>query len=483
MRVALCSSEMASLAKVGGLADVTDSLPKALKAMGKDVRVFLPLYKQIREKKGQELRDTGVEISAWMDGERRVAKIWEIQVQGVPVYLVDYPPYFHREHPYGTPEGDYPDNPYRFAYFSKSVLEAIAALNLEVDVIHCNDWETALVPVYLQHSYREGFEGVGTLLTIHNLAYQGVFPKETLPRIGLDWSLFHMEALEYYGNINFLKGGIIFSQVVNTVSPTYAKEIQTERFGYGLDGVLRKKGDRLFGVLNGIDYEEWDPASDPRIYFHYDRGNLEDKYRNKEALRKEKGLRHGDGPLAGMVGRLVEQKGVDLVHAVVGDLVSMGIQLIILGSGEKRYHDMLMELNDKYGDMVSVNIGYSDTLAARIYAGCDLFLMPSRYEPCGLGQMIALRYGTIPVVRATGGLADTVAEYNPDTKEGNGFLFHAFKPGEFLGAIQRAQDVYRRREEWLALVERAMACDFSWGASARRYLELYRLAKNLAPEG
>jgi len=480
MRVALCSSEMASLAKVGGLADVTDSLPKALKAMGEDVCVFLPLYKQIREEKGQELRDTGVEISAWMDGEKRVAKIWETQVHGVPVYLVDYPPYFHREHLYGTPEGDYPDNPYRFAFFSKSVLEAVLALNLEVDVIHCNDWETALVPVYLQHSYRQGFEGVGTLFTIHNLAYQGVFPKDILPKIGLDWSLFHMEALEYYGNINFLKGGIIFSHVVNTVSPTYAKEIQTERFGYGLDGVLRKKGDRLFGVLNGIDYEEWNPASDPRLYANYDRENLTGKYLNKEALKKEKGLRHGYGPLAGMVGRLVEQKGVDLVHAIVGDLVAMGIQLIVLGSGEKRYHDMLMELNDRYGDMVSINIGYSDTLAARIYGGCDLFLMPSRYEPCGLGQMIALRYGTIPVVRATGGLADTVVEYNPETKEGNGFLFKDFKPGEFLKAIQRARNVYEQREEWLALVKKAMTCDFSWGASAKKYLELYNLAKNLA---
>ncbi len=481
MRVALCSSEMASLAKVGGLADVTDSLPKALKALGKDVWVFLPLYKQMREEKGRGLRDTGVEISAWMDGERRVARILETQVHGVPVYLVDYPPYFHREHPYGTLEGDYPDNPYRFAFFSKAVLKAMAAFNLEVDVIHCNDWETALVPVYLQHGYRKGFEGVSTLFTIHNLAYQGVFPKDALPRVGLDWSLFHMEALEYYGNINFLKGGIIFSQVVNTVSPTYAKEIQTERFGYGLDGVLRKKGDHLFGVLNGIDYEEWDPASDTRIHVPYNRGNLEGKYRNKEDLREEKGLRHGDGPLAGMVGRLVEQKGVDLVHAVVGDLVSMGIQLIVLGSGEKRYYDMLMELKDEYGDMVSINIGYDDTLAARIYGGCDFFLMPSRYEPCGLGQMIALRYGTIPVVRATGGLADTVSEYNHDTKEGNGFLFNAFKPGEFLGAIQRAQDIYGRREEWLALVGRAMACDFSWGASAKRYLELYRLARNSAP--
>ncbi len=485
MRIAFCSSEMASLAKVGGLADVTESLPKALAGLGEDVWVFLPLYKQIWEKRGSELEDTGVALSIWMDGEERKAGIWKTAVHGVPVYLVDYREYFYRDHPYGTPEGDYPDNPYRFAFFSRAVLDAVKALSLRVDVIHCNDWETALVPVYLEHHYRSDpdFEGVGTVFTIHNLAYQGVFQKEVLPSIGLDWSLFHMEALEYYGNVNYLKGGIIFSQVVSTVSPTYAREIQTERFGYGLDGVLRKKSDRLFGVINGIDYEEWDPASDPKIYVNYDKEHLEAKYENKVRLREEKGLETVDAPLAGMVGRLVEQKGVDLVHAVVGDMVSMGIQLIILGSGEKRYHDVLLELQDRYRSMVSINIGYSDVLASRIYAGCDLLLMPSRYEPCGLGQMIALRYGTIPVVRATGGLADTIQEYDPTTGEGNGFVFKAFKPGEFLAAIQRAHRVYGDRGRWRTLVKRAMECDFSWGASAKRYLELYGMAKGLVAPG
>ncbi len=480
MKIVLCSSEMASLAKVGGLADVTESLPKALKGLGEEVCVFLPLYRQIMQESSHTLRDTGVEVSTWIDGEPRVSRIWETEVQGVPVYLVDYPPYFDRDHPYGTPEGDYPDNAFRFAHFSRATIEGIQALGMDVDVIHCNDWETALIPVYLKHCYNREFGHVGTIFTIHNLAYQGVFPKEILPSIGLDWSLFHIEALEYYGNINLLKGGIVFSQVVNTVSPTYAKEIQTERFGYGLDGVLRAKGERLFGVLNGIDYDEWNPATDPKIYANYEKENLWGKRRNKDFLRKEKGLRQGDSLLGGMVGRLVEQKGVDLVHAVVGDLVSMDIQIIILGSGEKRYHDMLMELQELYRDMVSVNIGYSDTLAARIYAGCDVLLMPSRYEPCGLGQMIALRYGTIPVVRATGGLADTVVEYDPESGSGNGFLFDAFKPSAFINAIQRAYGVYKEREKWQSLVRQAMECDFSWGASARRYLELYRLAQELA---
>ncbi len=482
MKIAFCSSEMASLAKVGGLADVTESLPKALKGLGEEVWVFLPLYKQIWEKHRENLKDTGAKIRVLMDGQEREAVIWRTEVHGVPVFLLDYREYFYRDHPYGTPEGDYPDNPFRFAFFSRGILEALKALGIRTDVIHCNDWETALVPVYLSHCYQDDthFRGTGTIFTIHNLAYQGVFNREVLPRIGLDWSLFHMEALEYYGNINYLKGGIIFSHIVNTVSPTYAKEIQTEKFGYGLDGVLRKKKDRLFGVLNGIDYDEWDPARDPKIYKNYDRDHLEGKEENKRHLQEEKGLEVSEAPLAGMVGRLVEQKGIDLVHAVVGDMVSMGMELVILGSGEKRYHDMLLELQDKYPHRVSINIGYSDELASKIYAGCDLFLMPSRYEPCGLGQMIALRYGTIPVVRATGGLADTIKEYNPETGEGNGFVFSDFKPGEFLAAIQRAQRVYQDRERWLSLVRKAMECDFSWGASARKYLELYGMAKGLA---
>ena len=484
MNIAFCSSEMAPLAKVGGLADVTESLPKALRAQGEKVSVFLPLYKQIKEERGSELRDTGIEFSTWMDGEERSLHLWETDVHGVPVFLVEYDPYFMRDHPYGTPQGDYPDNPYRFALFSKAVLESILKLDLKVDVIHCNDWETSLVPLYLRFKYGDepSLKGVGALFTIHNLAYQGVFQKEVLPRIGLDWSLFHMDALEYYGNINYLKGGILFSDVVSTVSPTYAKEIQTRSFGYGLDGVLRKRSRHLFGVLNGIDYEEWNPATDSRIYANYSRDSLGGKGKNKEMLRKDRGLAQGDGPLMGMVGRLVAQKGIELLHMVLGDVVSTGTQVIVLGSGEERYHEMLLNLQDRYKGSVSINIGYDDVMAARIYAGCDLFAMPSRYEPCGLGQMISLRYGTIPVVRATGGLADTIREYDPATGEGNGFLFDSFKPGRFLEAIEKAYRAYQVRDQWKSLVKKAMGLDFSWDASAQKYLELYRLAVGMARE-
>jgi len=484
MNIAFCSSEMASLAKVGGLADVTESLPKAMRMRGENICVFLPLYKQIKDERGKELRDTGVEFSSWMDGGNRLVHLWEINVHGVPVFLIEHDPYFMRDHPYGTPHGDYPDNPYRFALFSKAVLEAIVKLGLNVDVIHCNDWETSLVPLYHKFKYNDepSLKRVGTLFTIHNLAYQGVFQKDVLPKIGLDWSLFHMDALEYYGNINYLKGGILFSDIVNTVSPTYAQEIQTRHFGYGLDGVLRKRSQHLFGVINGIDYEEWNPATDSRIYENYSVDSLEGKRKNKKMLQKDEGLAPSDGPLMGMVGRLVEQKGIELLHVVLGDVVSMGTQVIVLGSGEERYHDMLLGLQERYKDSVSINIGYDDVLAARIYAGCDLFAMPSRYEPCGLGQMISLRYGTIPVVRATGGLADTIQEYDPETGEGNGFLFRSFKPGEFLKAIERAYRAYQLRDKWESLIKKAMGLDFSWGTSAQKYLELYQLAISMARE-
>jgi len=476
MKIAFCTSEMGSLIKVGGLADVSESLPKALKNLSEDVFVFLPLYKKIKQEKKDILQDTGVEVTVEIKKEMKKAKVLKADVGNIPVYLIEYDPYFNRDYPYGTPEGDYPDNPYRFAFFCQAVLEATKKLNLDIEVFHCNDWETALIPVYMRHKLKEQFEAVSSVLTIHNLAYQGVFHREVLCEIGLDWSLFHMDALEYYGNVNYLKGGIVFADIINTVSPTYAKEIQTEKYGYGLDGILRKRKTMLFGVINGIDYNEWNPQKDERIFENYDSEHLEGKLKNKIFLKEAKGLLEREGPLAGMVGRLVEQKGVDLLHTVVGDMVKMGMQLIVLGSGEKRYHEMLKSLERMYPNHVSINIGYDDKLAARIYAGCDLFLMPSRYEPCGLGQMISLRYGTIPVVRSTGGLADTIEDFDPETKRGNGFVFHDFKPQDFLEALQKALSVYQQKEDWIYLVKKAMKYDFSWDASAKRYLELYRRA-------
>ncbi len=478
MRIAFVTSEFASLEKVGGLADVSESLPKALKEKGEEVAVFMPLYKRIKEER--RLEKTGISFSVEVDGEERLVKLKRLYVYGFPVYLLDYDPYFHRDNPYGTPEGDYPDNPYRFALLSQGVLLALKEMNWQVDVIHCNDWETALVPVYLKNSFSGDpfFASTGTLFTIHNLAYQGVFPKEVLPAIGLGWDLFHMEALEYYGNVNYLKGGLVFSDVINTVSETYSREIQSEALGYGLDGVLRMRREDLYGVINGIDCDEWNPAKDGRLFANYDAGNPSGKAENKRRLMASLGLEDPDGRmLAGMVGRLVSQKGIDLLHSVLGDMVDMGISMVILGSGEERYHSMLQEIQHQYPGLLHVKIGYDDTLAARIYAASDVFLMPSRYEPCGLGQMIALRYGTIPVVRKTGGLADTIEEFNPATGEGNGFLFTGFTPTEFLDAVKRAHQCYAKPEVWRGLVRKALDTCFSWEGSATKYVELYRKAR------
>ena len=478
MRIAFVTSEFASLEKVGGLADVSESLPKALYQRGEKVAVFMPLYKRIKEER--ILEKTSISFTVHMDGEDRLVRLRRVHIHGFPVYLLQYDPYFRRDNPYGTPEGDYPDNPYRFALLSQGVLLALKELNWQVDVIHCNDWETALVPVYLKHSFKDDpfFKHTGTLFTIHNLAYQGVFPKEVLPRIGLDWDLFHMDALEYYGNVNYLKGGLFFSDIINTVSETYSREIQSEALGYGLDGVLRLRSEDLYGVINGIDCDEWNPAKDRRLFAKYSAEDLAGKAENKRRLMEALGLKDPENRmLAGMVGRLVSQKGIDLVHSVLGDMVDMGISIVILGSGEERYHTMLQEIQNQYPGLLHVRIGYDDTLAARIYAGSDIFLMPSRYEPCGLGQMIALRYGTIPVVRKTGGLADTIEEFNPDTGEGNGFLFTGFTPTEFLDAIKRALACYKRPEVWSPLVKKAANTCFSWEGSADRYMELYQKAK------
>ncbi len=480
MKVAFCTSECAPIVKVGGLADVSEALPKALKKEGIEIAIFLPLYRRVRES-GFPIEDTGLKIKVPIKGRIITASLKKTSLHGICVYLIEYDPYFDREHPYGTPYGDYPDNAYRFAFFCLAACEAMKAVCYKPDIIHVNDWETALIPVYLKHYYATDafFLQTGALLTIHNLAYQGVFPKEVLPEINLPWELFHIDGLEFYGNINYLKGGIVFSDLINTVSPTYAKEIQTEKFGYGLDGILRKRKDYLYGVLNGIDYDEWDPERDERIYVNYGKGELEKKQENKRKLMEELGLEFHHGPLAGTVSRLAEQKGLDLVHAVMGDLVGMGVSYVLLGSGEKRYQDMFLELNERYKGRVKSVIGFDDVLAARIYAGCDLFLMPSRYEPCGLGQMIALRYGTIPVVRKTGGLADTIEEFDPETCQGNGFVFEEFSPKDFLDAVDRAVSVYNDKKKWAILVKKGMECDFSWEKSAREYIKLYNKIKSL----
>lgn len=485
MKVLFVSPEMEPLAKVGGLADVVGALPKELKNLGCDVRVVIPLYRHVKENLKRlniNVKSLKKEIAVSLDWLVFKGKIKEVNLNGVPVYLVENDSFFDREHIYSMPQGDYTDNDLRFGFLSLGALEIAKALNFKPDIIHCHDWQTALVPISLKgrkHLKDDSFFINSKLVfTIHNISYQGLFAKEVFEKLGLPPDLFRPQGLEFYGKVNLLKGGIIYSDVVTTVSPTYAQEIKTPEYGYGLDGVLRwisQDSNKLVGILNGIDYEAWNPETDKALYVNYGVGDIGSKLKNKSRLQNDLGLSADEGkPLLGMVSRLAEQKGVDLVVDALPQIFDLGFQVAILGSGDEKYMLMLENAMPRYRGNLSVVFGFKDVVARRIYAGCDMFLMPSRFEPCGLGQMIALKYGNIPVVRATGGLLDTVRDYTNHKENGNGFVFHEFSMVSFFNVLTRALSVYENREEWGKLVSRAMKEDFSWQRSSKEYLELYK---------
>ncbi|MDN5365114.1 MAG: starch synthase [Thermacetogenium sp.] len=470
LRILFVSAEVAPFAKTGGLADVAGSLPKALKRAGHDVRIAMPRYKQITE--GEYLLDYPVE----MDHHLETGIIRKTMIRGndVPVYLIDNYKYFYRDGIYG-----FPDEAERYNFFCKAVLNMLPQIDFQPDVIHCNDWHCGLIPLSLQTKYAEDpfYRRIATLFSIHNLQYQGIFPKNVLRLIGLGEEFFNPERLEFYGQVNFMKAGILYADVINTVSNKYALEIQTPEFGERLDGLLRKRSQDLYGIVNGIDYEEMNPETDPSIYQNYGIKTLDLKKKNKYALQKEMGLPVGDTPLLGIITRLVGQKGLDLIAGVFDQLMSLGVQFVLLGSGEDYYQKLFSELKMKYQQQAAINLGFNAELAQKIYAGADVFLMPSRFEPCGLSQMISLRYGTIPVVREVGGLADTISNYDEQTETGNGFSFKPYEPGAFLEAIKRALKIYRQQpERWRHLMIRAMQSDFSWDRSAGEYVKLYRKA-------
>jgi starch synthase len=485
MRVLFVSPEMEPLAKVGGLADVVGALPGELKNLGCDVRVAIPLYRHVKnnlqklEIKAKNLREGAI---VCMDYIPHRGRIKEVNLEGLTVYLLENDVFFDREYIYSTPQGDYQDNDLRFGFLSLGALEIAKALDFKPDIIHCHDWQTALVPVSLKwrrHLKDDPFfKDSKVVFTIHNISYQGLFGKEILDKFGLPWYIFTPQGIEFYGKVNLLKGGIVYSDLVTTVSPTYAEEIKTPEYGYGLDGVLRwisQNTNNLIGILNGIDYKVWNPETDKALYVNYGVGDINGKLRNKSRLKEELGLNpNGGKPLLGMVSRLTEQKGIDLIVESLPQVFDLGFQLVILGSGDEKYERMLENAKQRYKGNLYVLLGFSDEIARRIYAGCDMFLMPSRFEPCGLGQMIALRYGSIPVVRGTGGLLDTIRDYTADKEKGNGFVFHEFSKVKFLDALVRAISVYENRGEWIELTLRAMKEDFSWRRSSERYLELYR---------
>ena len=465
------SSEVVPFSKTGGLADVANALPAALAAKGHKVSIVTPLYGQVNRKKFNVL-PLGRSVRVTMRGRTEVFEVFKSDtIKGVDTYLLENQKFFAREGLYTTDKGDYPDNYLRFAYFSAAILELIDDFNLEPDILHLHDWQSAMAAVYNKINYG-GY--LKTVLTIHNLAYQGLFPSDVLEDVGLDWELFNPRGVEFYGKLNFLKAGLVYADRLTTVSPTYAREIRTPQFGNGLDGVMRTRADDLSGILNGVDYSAWSPDSDPLIPAGYSKKNLKGKQICKEALFKEFGLK-GDikQPVFGVVGRLAFQKGFDVLASVLSNVVQTGALFVILGTGEPDVEKSLRKAAESAGAQVGLRIAYDNRLAHLIEAGSDFFVMPSRYEPCGLNQMYSMRYGTVPVVHAVGGLRDTVIDYNEGEKV-SGFAFSGLTPSNLYCSMIRAVELYRRPKDFTQLRRRIMGLDFSWKQSADRYEALYR---------
>ncbi|MGA2724808.1 MAG: glycogen synthase GlgA [Bryobacteraceae bacterium] len=462
----MVSSEAAPLAKTGGLADVVGALPSALRAFGDEVAVVIPRYASIDLKSARRAYDR---LAVRFGPARYDISIYQAPAE-FPFYLVDCPALYERKGFYGESGVDYPDNHIRFAVLDRAAL-AVARFLFRTDVFHCHDWQSGLVPAYLRTTFASDptFLGVKTLFTIHNLGYQGLFPKTALAEVGLDAGISGPDGMELFGRIGFIKGGIEFADALSTVSPTYAREIQTPECGMGLDGALRARANVLTGILNGVDYAEWNPETDPLIPARYSADDLGGKRTCKRQLIEEFGLPPDamNGPLIGMVSRFTLQKGADILAEVAGEIAGEGICLVALGTGEPEYEDFFLRMASEHPGHIAVRIGFDNALAHRIEAGADLFLMPSRYEPCGLNQMYSLRYGTVPVVRATGGLDDTIED---DT----GFKFAEYSGKALLDAVRSAARAFADQDAWRVMMRRGMAQDFSWRSSAARYSALYR---------
>jgi len=483
VRILFVTAEAVPFAKTGGLADVAGAVPKALRALGEDVAIILPYYRQTQQKFGSQVADTGLRLTVPLGAETPSAAIHRTSLPGtdVPVYLVANAAFYDRDQLYGTPAGDYPDNAERFIFFSKAVLAAAKAMNWPPDLYHCNDWQTALVPVYLKTAWAADpfCRYARSLLTLHNLAYQGVFPREAFALTGLPEARFNWRELEFYGKLNLLKGGVVFADRLNAVSKRYAEEIQTPELGCGLDGVLASRAQHLHGILNGIDYAVWDPATDPLIAAAYTPDSLAGKAACKRHLQELCSLPVRDVPVLGIISRLDEQKGLDLIAEILPNLAQLDIQFVLLGTGKAELQERFTELGRQCPQKLGINIGFNNQLAHQIEAGCDIYLMPSRYEPCGLNQLYSLKYGTVPVVRKTGGLADTVTNCTPTALAkgtANGFSFESYSAGALSHCIRRALRLYGDRRAWRRLVRIGMAQDWSWDSSAREYRALYRKA-------
>lgn len=475
LHVVMASPEIAPFAKTGGLGDVLASLPIALERLGLRVSLIMPAYRSVLQG-GFPIDDTGIDFTVPISNSREAGTLLKTKVgRDITVYLIRANQYYDRENFYGTHGEDYLDNAERFTFFARSILGVLK--QDPPSILHAHDWQSALAIAFLKaqpHLYPE-LSSVKTVFTVHNLGYQGLFNYLDWHLLNLDGQFFTPKYLEFYGKINFLKGGLVFADRITTVSPSYAEEIKTAEQGFGLDGVFRERSKDLVGILNGADYEIWNPETDPFLCKTYGIENLSGKKACKSDLQRTFGLQHDpDVPLIGMVSRLTSQKGFDLLEQAMDALLARSIQLILLGTGDRHYEELLAEMPGRYPGQVGVQIDFDDSLAHRIIASSDLLLMPSRYEPSGLTQLYGLRYGTIPIVRATGGLKDSVREFNPGTGEGNGFVFGPYQVPEFLQALDRALEVMRQKEKWAKLIRNAMTADFSWSRSARSYADLYQ---------
>lgn len=464
MKIALCAAEVVPFVKTGGLADVAGTLPLALEKLGEEVIIFLPRYKNIDTKQAA-LKKINDAVSTTTLGNN------------ITVYLIENDPFYRRDGLYGDAQGDYSDNLERFQFFCWKIPEVLKQLKISVDIVHCHDWQTGLIPAYLKfaHHGKPLFQKTKSVMTIHNLAYQGVFPKVGFTKLRLDKKLFSTDGFEFYNQVNFLKGGIVFSDAVTTVSPQYAREIKTSQFGCGLEGVLRHHKGEVAGILNGLDYETWNPESDPLIAEPFSAENIQKKYANKRRLQEQSHLpAKNNVPVFGYVGRLVNQKGFDLLAEAIDELMKLDLQLVILGVGEEKYQQLLKKLAAHYPDKIACHLEFSERMAHLVYAGSDLFLMPSWYEPCGLSQMISLRYGTIPIVHKTGGLADTVMPFDSSKGQGNGFVFEDYSLKDLLTAVKTALKIYHKKDIFQALMVKGMNLRFSWDHSAREYQKVFK---------
>jgi len=484
LNILFITSEAEPFSKTGGLADVSSALPKMIRELGHDIRIMTPRYGTISERKFKlhdviRLR----EIPITVGDDTKVASVNSSFISSlkakVQVYFLANKDMYNRAGLYIDPvtHKDYADNDARFIFFCRGVLETLKKLGWQPDIIHCNDWQTGLIPAYMKTIFKDEptFKNIKTVFTVHNLGYQGAFPDKSFAKTGLPESEFTPEGVEFYGKLNFMKAGLVYSDIITTVSEKYAHEITTtEEFGAGLEGILKKRKKDLYGIINGIDYTIWNPETDPIIDQRYDIQSLEGKEQNKMALVQKFGLQYKEGvPVIGCITRLVDQKGIDLIKEIADDMMKLNVQFIMIGLGEKRYHEYFESMKKKYPKKAGIMFGMSEEIAHLIEAGSDMYLMPSRYEPCGLNQLYSLKYGTVPIVRATGGLDDTIQDVTAGGN-GTGFKFHKYDGKELLKTIQRAVKVYGDQKTWQKIMRNGMAKDFSWESSAKKYINLYR---------